>query len=162
MPPGLQPRTLLTPDSCLVPLGLQVAGESGVVAIHSDPVAHAIIGAAIEVHRALGPGLLEAAYKSCLAYELLQRGLRVEREVPVPMSFKEVRMECGFRLDLLVEDRVIVEAKSVEHLLPVHSAQVITYLRLTGAKQAFLINFNTVTLKEGLKSFLGGRELRSR
>ena len=132
------------------------------VAVYSDPIAHAIIGAAIEVHRALGPGLLETAYKSCLAYELLQRGLQVECEVSVPLSFKGVQMECGFRLDLLVERQVIVEVKSIERLLPLHAAQVITYLRLTGARQAFLINFNGITLKEGLRSFLRDRALRSR
>lgn len=132
------------------------------VSVQRDPVASAIIGAAIDVHRSLGPGLLEAAYKTCLAYELLQRGLRVEREVPVPLRFREIQMDCGFRLDFLIEGHVIIEAKSVERLLPVHTAQALTYLRLTGARQAFLINFNGVTLKEGLKSFLGGRELRSR
>ena len=123
--------------------------------IQTDPVASAIIGAAIEVHRCLGPGLLEAAYKVCLTYALAQRGLRIATEVPVPVVFKGIQMECGFRLDLLVDDGVIVEVKSVEHLLPVHTAQVLTYLRLTGARQALLINFNGATLTEGLRSFLG-------
>jgi GxxExxY protein len=129
--------------------------------VQRDPVGSAIIAAAIDVHRALGPGLLEMAYKTCLVHELMRRGLRVKREVPVPVTFKDVRIDCGFRLDLLVEDTVIVELKCVERLVPVHTAQVITYLRLTGARQAFLINFNGVTLKEGLKSFLGDGVTRS-
>ena len=122
--------------------------------LHRDPIGSSIIGAAIDVHRALGPGLLEVAYRTCLAYELLERGLRVESEVAVPLTFKGVKMNCGFRLDFLIEGAVIVEVKCVERLLPVHSAQVITYLRITGARQGFLINFHGVTLKEGLKSFL--------
>ncbi len=129
--------------------------------IQTDPVASAIIGAAIEVHRCLGPGLLEAAYKTCLTYELTQRSLRIETEVPVPVMFKGVQMECGFRLDLLVDRGVIVEVKSVEHLMPAHTAQVLTYLRLTGARQALLINFNSTTLTEGLRSFLGNGVPRS-
>lgn len=129
--------------------------------IQQDPAASAIIGAAIEVHRSLGPGLLEAAYKACLTYELAQRGLRIATEVPVPVMFKGVQMECGFRLDFLVDNTVIVEVKSVEHLLPVHTAQVLTYLRLTGARQALLINFNGTTLVEGLRSFLANGAPRS-
>lgn len=129
--------------------------------VELDPVAHSIIGAAIEVHRSLGPGLMESAYQMCLAYELMQRGLRLQKEVPVPVMFKGIRMECGFRLDFLVDEGVIVEVKSVERLMPIHTAQVLTYLRLTGARQAFLINFNAVTVKEGLKSFLGSRDLRA-
>ena len=123
--------------------------------VQTDPVASAIIGAAIEVHRCLGPGLLEAAYKACLTYELAQRSLRIATEVPVPVMFKGVQMECGFRLDFLVDGGVIVEVKSVDHLMPVHTAQVLTYLRLTGARQALLINFNGTTLTEGLRSYLG-------
>lgn len=120
-----------------------------------DPVASTTIAAAIEVHRCLGPGLMEGVYKTCLAHELRQRGLRVELEVAVPVMFKGLRMEGGFRLDLLVDGALIVEVKCVERLTPVHTAQVLTYLKLTGARQAFLMNFNGVTLKEGLKSFLG-------
>lgn len=99
---------------------------------------------------------MESVYKKCLHYELLQRSLQVEAEVPVPVIFKSVHLDCGFRLDMVVDSRLIVEVKSVERLLPVHSAQVITYLRLTAAQQALLINFNGSTLIEGLKSFLGG------
>ena len=121
----------------------------------SDPVASTIIGAAIEVHRYLGPGLMESVYQTCMAHELRQRGLRLEAEVSVPVMFKGLRMERGFRLDFLVDGDVIVEVKCVERLLPLHTAQVLTYLRLTGARQLLLFNFNEVTLIDGLKSFLG-------
>jgi GxxExxY protein len=128
--------------------------------VQRNPLTSVVISAAIEVHRCLGPGLMENVYKTCLLHELLQRGVQVQREVPVPVLFKGVRMDCGFRLDLLVADAVIVEIKSVDRLMPIHTAQVLTYLRLTGAQQALLLNFNCVTLKEGLRSFLGGREQR--
>ena len=98
-------------------------------------VASTIIGAAIEVHRCLGPGLMESVYQTCMAHELRQRGLQLETEVSVPVMFKGIRMERGFRLDLLVDADVIVEVKCVERLLPIHIAQVLTYLKLTGARQ---------------------------
>ena len=120
-----------------------------------DPTVDNIIGAAIEVHRELGPGLLESAYQTCLAYELAQRKLEVLREAPVPVVYRGQRIDCGYRIDLLVEGDVIVEVKSVEALLPIHTAQVLTYLRLTGARRALLLNFNGLTLKEGLRSYLG-------
>ena len=123
--------------------------------VQRDPIANEIIGGAIEVHRELGPGLLESAYQACLAHELLERGLIVERQVPVPVFFKGIRLDCGYRLDLLVNSDVIVEVKSVERLLPIHDAQVLTYLRLTGARRVLLLNFNELTLKQGLRSFLG-------
>jgi GxxExxY protein len=130
--------------------------------LQQDPVASKIIGAAIEVHRCLGPGLMESVYQTCLAHELRGRGLRVEKEVPVSVMFKGIRMENGFRVDFLVEGGIVVEVKCVDRLMPIHDAQVLTYLRLTGARQAFLFNFNSVTLKEGMKSFLGDGETRSR
>ena len=129
--------------------------------IQRDPVVSAIIGAAIEVHRCLGPGLVEGVYQVCLAHELRQRGIPLETQVALPVMFKGIRMECGFRLDLLVDGDVIVEVKSVETLIPIHTAQVLTYLRLTDARQALLFNFNGVTLIEGLKSFLGRRNVGS-
>ncbi len=101
---------------------------------------------------------MEGVYQTCLFQEIAQRGLRVQREVQVPVVFKGTRLDCGFRLDLLVSESVIVEVKSVERLSPLHSAQVLTYLRLTGAQQALLINFNSLTVLEGLKSFLGQRD----
>jgi len=110
-----------------------------------------IIGAAIEVHRALGPGLLESAYEACLAFELAQRGLKVESQKPLPLTYKEVRLDCGYRLDLLVEDAVIVEIKAVDTLAPIHQAQLLSYLRLSGCKVGLLINFNVRILKDGLR-----------
>jgi len=132
------------------------------VTVERDSVAFTVIGAAIEVHRCLGPGLRETAYQTCLMHELLERGLSVAAQVPVPVLFKGNRIDCGFRLDFLVESDVIVEIKSVDRLMPIHTARVLTYLRLTRARQALLINFNGVTLKEGLKSYLGVRQTRSR
>ena len=113
-------------------------------------VTREIIGAAIAVHRALGPGLLESAYEACLAYELTQRGLRVEQQKPLPVVYREVRLECGYRLDLVVEDTVIVEIKSVEKLMSVHRAQVISYLRLANRQVGLLINFNEKVLMNGV------------
>ena len=120
-----------------------------------DATAEVVIGAAIKVHRALGPGLLESTYQTCLVYELMQRGLRVRREVAVPVIYESVSLDCGYRLDLFVEDHLIVEVKCVEHLMPIHTAQVLTYLRLTGARMALLLNFNSLTLKAGLRTFVG-------
>jgi GxxExxY protein len=116
----------------------------------AQDVTGAVIGAAIEVHRALGPGLLESTYRTCLRHELEQRGLRVATEVAVPVTYKDVHLECGYRIDLLVEGAVVVELKSVEGLLPVHEAQLITYLRLSGLRVGLLINFNVPVLKDGI------------
>ena len=110
-----------------------------------------VIGAAIEVHRALGPGLLESAYEACLAFELAQRGLKVEPQKPLPVVYKEVHLDCGYRLDLLVENAVIVEIKAVEALAPIHQAQLLSYLRLSSCKVGLLINFNVKVLKDGLR-----------
>jgi GxxExxY protein len=111
---------------------------------------HAIIGAAIEVHRALGPGLLEAAYEVSLEHELVQRGLRVRRQVGMPVQYKGVSLDAGYRLDLLVEDTVVVEVKAVDGLTRVHEAQLLTYLRLSGVRIGLLINFNERVLKDGV------------
>lgn len=110
-----------------------------------------IIGAAIDVHRALGAGLLESAYEACLAYELAERGLKVEQQKPLPLVYKAVRLDCGYRLDLLVDDCVIVEVKSVDALEPVHTAQVLSYLKLSGCRVGLLINFNVQVLKRGIR-----------
>ena len=115
-----------------------------------DAVSNSIIGAAIEVHKALGPGLLEAAYESCLAFELAERGHSVERQKAVPVTYKSVQVEAGFRIDLLVEGKIIVELKAVESILPVHKAQLMTYLTLTGLRVGILVNFNVNMLKQGL------------
>ena len=109
-----------------------------------------IIGAAIEMHRVLGPGLLESAYEAALAHDLRELGLKISTQVPMPLVYKGIRQEVGFRIDLLVEDKVVVEIKSLERLAPVHYAQVLTYLRLSEKRLALLINFNTKVLKDGI------------
>jgi GxxExxY protein len=110
-----------------------------------------IIGAAIDVHKALGPGLLESAYSQCLCRELNVRGVLFEREKPLPMEYKGIRLDCGYRLDLLVAGSVVVEVKAVETLAPIHEAQLLTYLRLGGWPVGLLINFNVVVLKNGIR-----------
>ncbi|MGH9900260.1 MAG: GxxExxY protein [Pyrinomonadaceae bacterium] len=116
-----------------------------------NEVTEAIIGAAIEVHRTLGPGLLESAYHECLYRELNVRGIPFEREHPLPVEYQGTRLECGYRLDLLVARSVVVEVKSVEALAPVHEAQLLTYLRLGGWRVGLLINFNVAVLKQGIR-----------
>ncbi|MFQ5399288.1 MAG: GxxExxY protein [Anaerolineae bacterium] len=113
-----------------------------------------IIGAAIEVHRHLGPGLLESAYETCLVYELEKLGLKVERQKALPLVYKEIRLEQGYRIDLLVEDKIVVELKVVEHILPVHEAQVLSYLKLSGCKVGLLLNFQVKLLKGGIRRFV--------
>jgi GxxExxY protein len=110
-----------------------------------------IIGAAIEVHRALGAGLLEATYHSCLARELSIRGVPFDQEVPLPIEYKGVRLDCGYRMDIVVADKVVVELKAVEQLLPLHEAQLLTYLKLSALRIGLLINFNVPALKDGIK-----------
>ena len=109
-----------------------------------------IIGAAIEVHRILGPGLLESAYEACLVFELRERGLKVERQADLPLCYKGVRLDCGYRLDLLVENAVIVEVKVLNGMTAIHQAQVTSYLKLSGCKVGLLINFNVGLLKSGI------------
>ena len=120
----------------------------------SHQLTHEIIGAAIEVHRLLGPGLLESAYEECLCHELTLRKLGVQRQVPVPVVYKEVELECGYRLDLVVERKVILELKSIEAFSPVHEAIMLTYLRLSGYRIGLLINFNVTILKDGIRRFV--------
>jgi len=117
--------------------------------IHQD-LTEEILGAAIEVHRALGPGLLESAYEDCLCHELGLRGFRFQGQVAVPLTYKGTSIECGYRVDLLVEDVVIVEIKCVERILPVHEAQLLTYLRLSAKKVGLLISFHVPALKDGV------------
>ena len=116
-----------------------------------NKITETIIGAAIEVHRALGPGLLESAYETCLVFELAECGLKVERQKILPLVYKELSLDAGYRLDLLVEDQVIVEIKAVDQFAPIHQAQMLTYLRLSGCKVGLLINFNVRVLKNGIK-----------
>jgi GxxExxY protein len=110
-----------------------------------------IIGAATEVHRALGPGLLESTSEACLAFEITERGLVVETQKPLPLTYKSVHLDCGYRLDLLIENAVIVEIKSVDALLPIHTAQLLSYLKLTNLQVGLLINFNVEFLKNGVR-----------
>jgi GxxExxY protein len=110
-----------------------------------------IIAAAIEVHRKLGPGLLESAYRECFSRELLLRNIPFERERPIPVVYKDVHLECGYRLDFLIDGAVVVELKSVDSLAPIHEAQLVTYLRLGGWNLGLLINFNVVLLKDGIR-----------
>lgn len=109
-----------------------------------------IIGAAIAVHRGLGPGLLESAYEACLAYELTDRGLQVAQQVVLPVEYRGVLVECGFRLDLVVEDRVVLELKAVDKVLPIHEAQLLTYLKLSGHRLGLLMNFNVSKMVDGI------------
>ncbi len=108
-----------------------------------------IIAAAIEVHRALGPGLLESAYEECLCHELNLQNLSFQRQVPLPMEYKGVHLDCGYRVDVVVEDKVVLELKCVEHIVPVHEAQLLTYLKLTGKRVGLILNFHVSTLVRG-------------
>jgi GxxExxY protein len=116
-----------------------------------------ILDAAFEVHKNLGPGLLESAYEACLAHEILRKGVAVETQLPLPVIYKEVKLDCGYRIDLRVERKVIVEIKSVEALNDVHLAQVLTYMKLSGIKLGYLINFNVKLLKNGIKRIVLGQ-----
>jgi GxxExxY protein len=119
-----------------------------------DPLSNKVIGAALEVHRTLGPGLLESVYEQALAYELTSAGIKVQTQVAIPVAYKAIKLDCGFRLDLLVADQLIIELKSIEALVPLHDAQLLTYLKLTKLKIGLLINFNVPLLKQGLKRFV--------
>ncbi|MBS4027758.1 MAG: GxxExxY protein [Ignavibacteriales bacterium] len=124
--------------------------------MNENELAHTIIGIAIEVHSALGPGLLESAYKECLYYKIAQKGLFIEKEKPIPLIFEEVKLDCGYRIDLLVEKKLVLEIKSVEALNDIHLAQTLTYLKLGNFKLGLLINFNVLQLKNGIKRVING------
>jgi GxxExxY protein len=121
-----------------------------------DRRTHDIVGAAIDVHRVLGPGLLETAYETCLCRELFLRGIEYERQVRLPVDYRGVKLDCGYRLDLVVERSVIVEVKSIAKVLPIHRAQLITYVRLTGHRIGLLINFNVEMLRDGIHRIING------
>ena len=125
-----------------------------------DGLTEKIIKAAIEVHRYLGPGMLESAYESCLAYELEQAGLSFERQKPLPLIYKEIHLDQGYRADLIVEKRVIVELKTVEQIAPIHEAQILSYLRFSNCSVGLLINFNANLLKQGIRRFALNEESR--
>ena len=117
----------------------------------NDLLTEKIIGLAIEVHKEQGPGLLESAYEECLCYELKEHGIPFERQKPLPVSYKSVKLEAGYRLDIVVDQKVIIELKTVDKLLPVHEAQILTYLKLSGIHTGLLLNFNSAILKDGLR-----------
>ena len=119
-----------------------------------NQITHEILDSAYKVHTALGPGLLESAYRTCLAYELRKKGLKVEEEKPVPIIYEQVKLECGYRIDLLVEDAVVVELKTADSYTDVHFAQILTYLRFGEKEVGLLINFNVKSLKNGIKRFV--------
>lgn len=119
-----------------------------------DALTKQIIGAAIVVHQALGPGLLESSYEACLIHELLQGGLKVEWQKAIPIQYKNIQLDCGYRLDLLVEEKIILEIKSVDELTRIHEAQLITYLKLSGCEVGLLMNFNVRILKQGIRRII--------
>jgi len=121
-------------------------------------ITETIIGAAMAVHRELAPGLLESAYEACVAYELAERGTAVEQQKALPVKYRGVKLDCGYRIDLLVEGKVIVELKAVERLEPIHEAQLLSYLKLSGCKVGLLINFNVKVLKSGIRRLVLGLE----
>ena len=116
-----------------------------------DPLTESVLGAAIEVHRILGPGLLESAYEECLCHELSVKGLTFKRQVALPISYKGIKLDCSYRMDLVVDERLIVEVKTVEKILPIHEAQLLTYLKLTGIRTGLITNFNVPVLKDGIR-----------
>ena len=116
-----------------------------------DPLTKQIIGLAIEAHRVLGPGLLESAYEECLCFELREHEIAFERQVPLPVVYKSIRLDCGYRMDLVVDDQVEIELKAVDRILSIHEAQLRTYLKLSGFRTGLLLNFNSAVLKDGLR-----------
>ena len=121
-----------------------------------NEITELVIKYAIQVHRTVGPGLLESVYRECLYFELFEAGLKVEKEKPIPLIYNDVKLECGYRADLIVEERIIIEIKSIEQLNDIHLAQVLTYLRLSNNRFGLLINFNVTLLKNGLKRVANG------
>jgi GxxExxY protein len=128
----------------------QSGAQREVIPVETEEVASTIVDAAFTVHLTLGPGLLESVYEQCLAYELTERGLQFQRQIVLPIEYKRLRIDGGLRLDMVVEDRVIVELKAVDKLAPVHMAQILTYMRLTGLRLGFLVNFNVSLIKDGI------------
>ena len=124
--------------------------------MNENEVGDALLGAAMKVHSALGPGLLESAYETCLVHEVGQRGLNVRRQVVLPLIYDGIKLDAGYRLDLLINDQVIVELKSVEKFLPIHTAQLLSYLKLSGLKLGYLLNFNVVHMRDGIKRIVNG------
>ncbi len=119
--------------------------------VERDPLTEKVIGLAIEVHRALGPGLLESAYEACFCYELKANDVPHQRQVPLPVLYKTIKLDCGYRMDVVIDGRPVVELKTVDRLLAVHDAQLLTYLKLSGIATGLLLNFNTAVLKDGIR-----------
>ena len=119
-----------------------------------EDITRVIIGCAIDVHKELGPGLLESAYEECLYYELQKAGLKVEKQKAIPVVYKEIKLDCGYRADLIVEDKIVIELKTVDEFNPVHEAQILTYLKFADKKLGLLINFNVLRLKDGIKRYI--------
>jgi len=124
--------------------------------MNENEIGDTLLGAAIKVHSALGPGLLESAYETCLVHEIGQRGLNVRRQVALPLIYDGIKLDVGYRLDLLINDQVIVELKSVEKFLPLHTAQLLSYLKLSGLKLGYLLNFNVAHMRDGIKRIVNG------
>ncbi len=124
--------------------------------MNENELSNKIIGLAIDVHTALGPGLLESAYKECLYYKISKSGLEVQKEKPMPLVYEEVKLECGYRIDLLIENKLVIEIKSVDALNDIHLAQTLTYMKLGNYKLGLLINFNVTKLKNGIKRVING------
>jgi GxxExxY protein len=119
-----------------------------------EDITKVIIGCAIDVHKELGPGLLESAYEECLYYELQKAGLKVEKQKAIPVIYKEIKLDCGYRADLIIEDKIVIELKTVDEFNPVHEAQILTYLKFAEKKLGLLINFNVLRLKDGIKRYI--------
>jgi GxxExxY protein len=119
-----------------------------------EDITKVIIGCAIDVHKELGPGLLESAYEECLYYELQKAGLKVEKQKAIPVVYKEIKLDCGYRADLIVDDKIVIELKTVDEFNPVHEAQILTYLKFAEKKLGLLINFNVLRLKDGIKRYI--------
>jgi len=125
---------------------------------HINELTEKIIGAAIEVHKNLGPGLLESVYEECLCYELEQIGLRFQRQLSIPVKYKEIQLDIGYRLEIIIEDEVIIELKTVEKITPLHEAQLLTYLKITDKEVGLIMNFNSALLKNGIKRMINTRQ----
>jgi GxxExxY protein len=120
----------------------------------TDELSRSIIGFSIEVHRQLGPGLLESAYEECLCFELRHAGIPFRRQAPLPVTYKSVRLDCGYRMDIVVQNRIILELKTVERLAPIHEAQLLTYMKLSGIPTGLLMNFNSAVIKDGIRRLM--------
>ena len=133
-----------------LPLRTQSYTEKKLINMEINQITEKIIGCAIEVHKQLGPGLLESAYEECLFYELINKGLNVKKQLALPLVYKEIKLDAGYRIDLLVENKVIIEIKSVDAIADIHKAQLMTYMKLANIKLGLLINFNVTRLKDGI------------